>query len=162
MHSLRAARAAARPWRADGRFGSFVAGPHARANRQASGRRSPRGTGPSLALPVPSDGAGHGRARIEPGRHAAGAGLSRCAGARVELRCVHGMQRFFSLSALMDLGKVAMIATLLAIVGAYTIAGHIGEFAALSLQSLPAAVSSLSSILLAAFTLLAGTLAVTA
>jgi flagellar biosynthetic protein FlhB len=62
----------------------------------------------------------------------------------------------------MDLGKVALIATLLAIVGAYTIAGHIGEFAALSLQSLPAAVSSLSSILLAAFTLLAGTLAVTA
>jgi len=75
---------------------------------------------------------------------------------------VRGMQRFFSLSALMDLGKVALIATLLAIVGAYTIAGHIGEFAALSLQSLPAAVSSLSSILLAAFTLLAGTLAVTA
>src|SRR5882762_5807969 len=36
------------------------------------------------------------------------------------------------------------------------------SFAALSLQSLPAAVSSLSSILLAAFTLLAGTLAVTA
>ena len=36
---------------------------------------------------------------------------------------VRGMQRFFSLSALMDLGKVALIATLLAIVGAYTIAG---------------------------------------
>jgi flagellar biosynthetic protein FlhB len=78
------------------------------------------------------------------------------------LNPLNGMQRFFSLSALMDLGKVALVAVLLAIVGAYTIVSHISEFAALSLQSLPAAVSSLSSILLAAFMVLTGTLAVAA
>jgi flagellar biosynthesis protein FlhB len=74
----------------------------------------------------------------------------------------NGMQRFFSLSALVDLGKVALVAILLAAVGAYTVAGHMGEFASLSLQSLPAAASQLSSILLTAFMLLAGTLAVSA
>jgi flagellar biosynthetic protein FlhB len=74
----------------------------------------------------------------------------------------NGLQRFFSLSALMDLGKVALIAILLSIVGAHYIASHLSEFAALSLQSLPSAASQLSSILLAAFMLLAGTLAVSA
>jgi flagellar biosynthetic protein FlhB len=78
------------------------------------------------------------------------------------LNPVTGMQRFFSLSALMDLGKVTLVAILLAIVGGYTIMSHMTDFAALSLQSLPAAVSSLSSLLLAAFMLLAGTLAVSA
>jgi flagellar biosynthetic protein FlhB len=73
-----------------------------------------------------------------------------------------GLQRFFSLSSLMDLGKVTLVAILLGVVGAYTVASHMSEFAALSLQSLPSAVSQLSSILLAAFTLLAGTLAVSA
>jgi flagellar biosynthesis protein FlhB len=75
---------------------------------------------------------------------------------------VHGMQRFFSLTALLDLGKVALVAVLLSVVGAYYIAGHMSEFASLSLQSLPAAAAHLSSILLAAFMLLAGTLAVSA
>jgi flagellar biosynthetic protein FlhB len=75
---------------------------------------------------------------------------------------LNGMRRFFSLSALIDLGKVMLLAILLAIVGAYTVASHMSEFAALSLQSLPAAASELSSMLLAAFTLLAGTLAVSA
>ncbi|HEX4598264.1 MAG TPA: EscU/YscU/HrcU family type III secretion system export apparatus switch protein, partial [Burkholderiaceae bacterium] len=73
-----------------------------------------------------------------------------------------GLQRFFSLSSLMDLGKVTLVAILLGVVGAYTVASHMSEFAALSLQSLPSAVSQLSSILLAAFTVLAGTLAVSA
>jgi flagellar biosynthetic protein FlhB len=75
---------------------------------------------------------------------------------------LHGMQRFFSVAALLDLGKVAVVAILVSMVGAYFIAGHIDELAALSLQSLPAAVEHLSSILLAAFMLLAGTLAVSA
>jgi len=75
---------------------------------------------------------------------------------------VNGLQRFFSLSSLIDLAKVALVAILLAVVGGYTVASHMSEFAALSLQSLPSAVSELSSILLAAFTLLAGTLAATA
>lgn len=73
-----------------------------------------------------------------------------------------GLQRFFSLSSLMDIGKVTLVAILLGVVGAYTVASHMSEFAALSLQSLPSALSQLSSILLAAFTLLAGTLAVSA
>ena len=75
---------------------------------------------------------------------------------------VNGLQRFFSLSSLIDLAKVALVAILLAVVGGYTVASHMSEFAALSLQSLPSALSQLSSILLAAFTLLAGTLAATA
>lgn len=73
-----------------------------------------------------------------------------------------GLQRFFSLSALMDLGKVALVAILLSIVGGNYIVSHMADFAALSLQSLPSAASQLSSILLAAFMLLAGTLAVSA
>ena len=73
---------------------------------------------------------------------------------------LNGIQRFFSLSALLDLGKVALVAILLSAVGAYYIAGHMSEFASLSLQSLPAAAGHLSSILLGAFMLLAGTLAV--
>jgi flagellar biosynthesis protein FlhB len=75
---------------------------------------------------------------------------------------INGLQRFFSLSSLIDLAKVALVAILLAVVGAYTVASHMSEFAALSLQSLPSAVSQLSSILLAAFMLLAATLAVSA
>jgi flagellar biosynthetic protein FlhB len=75
---------------------------------------------------------------------------------------INGLQRFFSLSSLIDLGKVALVAILLAVVGGYTVANHMSEFASLSLQSLPTAVSQLSSILLAAFMLMAGTLAVTA
>jgi flagellar biosynthetic protein FlhB len=75
---------------------------------------------------------------------------------------IHGLQRFFSLSALMDLGKVTLVAILLGAVGAWTVASHMSEFAALSLQSLPAAASSLSSTLLAAFMVLAGTLAASA
>ena len=75
---------------------------------------------------------------------------------------IHGMQRFFSIAALMDLGKVTLVAILMSVVGAYFIAGHISEFAALSLQSLPAAAAHLSSILQAAFMLLAGTLAAAA
>ena len=62
----------------------------------------------------------------------------------------------------MDLGKVTLVAILMSVVGAYFIAGHISEFAALSLQSLPAAAAHLSSILQAAFMLLAGTLAAAA
>jgi flagellar biosynthesis protein FlhB len=75
---------------------------------------------------------------------------------------LNGLQRFFSVSALVDLGKVMLVASLLAIVGAYTVASHMTELAALSLQSLPAAAAQLSSILLVAFMLLAGTLAVSA
>lgn len=78
------------------------------------------------------------------------------------LNPLNGMQRFFSLSALVDLGKVMLVAILLAVVGAYTIASHMSDFAGLSLQNLPAAVAQLSSILLTAFMLLAGTLAVSA
>jgi flagellar biosynthetic protein FlhB len=73
-----------------------------------------------------------------------------------------GLQRFISISALLDVGKVSLMAILLGVVGAYTIAGHMSEFAALSLQSLPAAAEHLSSLLLAAFMVLAGTLAVSA
>jgi flagellar biosynthesis protein FlhB len=75
---------------------------------------------------------------------------------------LNGLQRFFSLSSLMDLGKVLLVAILLALVGAYTVASHMSEFAALSLQSLPSAVSQMASTLLATFTLLAGTLAASA
>jgi len=73
---------------------------------------------------------------------------------------LNGLQRFFSLAALLDLGKVTLVAILLSIVGAYYIVGHMSELASLSLQSLPAAAAHLSSILLAAFMLLAATLAV--
>jgi flagellar biosynthetic protein FlhB len=75
---------------------------------------------------------------------------------------LNGLQRLFSVSALMDLGKVTLIAILLSVVGGNYIFSHMGDFAALSLQSLPAATSHLSSILLAAFMLLAATLAVAA
>jgi flagellar biosynthetic protein FlhB len=75
---------------------------------------------------------------------------------------VQGLQRFFSLAALLDLGKVMLVAILLSAIGAIYIAEHMSEFAALALQSLPAAAAHLSSILLAAFMLLAGTLAVSA
>jgi flagellar biosynthetic protein FlhB len=73
---------------------------------------------------------------------------------------LNGLKRFFSLTALLDLAKVTLVAILLSIVGACYIAGHMSEFASLSLQSLPAAAAHLSSILLAAFMLLAATLAV--
>jgi len=73
-----------------------------------------------------------------------------------------GLGRLFSLRALVDLGKVALVAVLLSLVGGTYILDHMNEFAALSLQSLPAAASQLGSILLAAFVLLAGTLAVAA
>jgi flagellar biosynthetic protein FlhB len=75
---------------------------------------------------------------------------------------LNGLKRFFSPSSLVELGKVALVAALLSVAGAFTIAGHMSDFAALSLQSLPAAVAQLASILLAAFMLLAGTLAVAA
>jgi flagellar biosynthesis protein FlhB len=75
---------------------------------------------------------------------------------------VQGLQRFFSLAALLDLGKVMLVAILLSAIGAFYIAEHMSELAALALQSLPAAVAHLSSILLAAFMLLAGTLAASA
>ena len=75
---------------------------------------------------------------------------------------VQGLQRFFSLAALLDLGKVALVAILLSMVGANFIASHMDDIASLSLQSLPAAASHLGSILLAAFMLLAGTLAASA
>jgi flagellar biosynthetic protein FlhB len=75
---------------------------------------------------------------------------------------LQGLQRFFSLAALLDLGKVTLVAILLSAIGAFYIAEHMSEFAALALQSLPAAAAHLSSILLGAFMLLAGTLAVSA
>jgi flagellar biosynthetic protein FlhB len=75
---------------------------------------------------------------------------------------MNGLQRFFSLSALMDLGKVMLVAILLSLVGGNYIVSHMSDFASLSLQSLPSAASHLSSILLAAFMLLAGTLGVSA
>jgi flagellar biosynthesis protein FlhB len=78
------------------------------------------------------------------------------------LNPLNGMQRFLSLSSLVDLSKVMLIAILLSLVGGYYIVAHMEDFAALSLQSLPAAVAQLSSILLAAFMLLAGTLAAAA
>ncbi len=73
-----------------------------------------------------------------------------------------GLQRFFSLPSLVELGKVSLVAALLSVAGAFTIAGHMSDFAALSLQSLPAAASELASTLLAAFMLLTGTLAAAA
>ena len=73
-----------------------------------------------------------------------------------------GLQRFVSLSSLMDLGKVMLVAILLSIVGFTYILGHMDQFAALALQSLPGAVAQLSSLLLAAFMVLVGTLAVSA
>ena len=73
-----------------------------------------------------------------------------------------GIQRLFSLRALVELGKVVLVAVLLSLVGGTYILDHMGEFATLSLQSLPAAAAQLGSILLAAFVLLAGTLAVAA
>ena len=75
---------------------------------------------------------------------------------------LQGMRRFFSATAMMDLAKVALVGILLAIVGAYTVAGHMSEFASLALQTLPAAAAHLSSILLAAFMMLVATLAVSA
>jgi flagellar biosynthetic protein FlhB len=78
------------------------------------------------------------------------------------LNPLNGAQRFFSISALVDLSKVMLVAILLSLVGGYYIAGHMEQFEALALQSLPAATAQLSSILLAAFMLLAGTLAVSA
>ncbi len=74
----------------------------------------------------------------------------------------HGIQRLFSVAALVDLGKVVLMAALLSLVGGYYISAHVGELASLALQSLPAATSELSTILLSAFMLLAGTLAVAA
>jgi flagellar biosynthetic protein FlhB len=73
-----------------------------------------------------------------------------------------GLQRFASLSPLVDLGKVMVVAILMSIVGATYILGHMEQFAALALQSLPSASAQLTSILLAAFMLLVGTLAVSA
>jgi flagellar biosynthesis protein FlhB len=75
---------------------------------------------------------------------------------------LNGMRRFFSLSSLVELGKVAVVAALLSVAGAFTIAGHMSDFAALSLQALPAAAAELAAMLLAAFMLLTGTLAVAA
>jgi flagellar biosynthesis protein FlhB len=75
---------------------------------------------------------------------------------------LNGLQRFFSLPALVELGKVALVAALVSVAGAFTIAGHMSQFAALSLQSLSAATGELASTLLAAFMLLTGTLAVAA
>jgi len=75
---------------------------------------------------------------------------------------LQGIQRLFSLAALLDLGKVALVAILLSIVGGYYIAGHISDFSALALQSLPAATSEMTAFLLSAFMLLVGTLAVAA
>jgi flagellar biosynthetic protein FlhB len=73
-----------------------------------------------------------------------------------------GLQRFASISPLVDLGKMTLVAALLSIVGGVYIVNHLEQFAALALQSLPSAVAQLTSTLLAAFMLLAGTLAVVA
>jgi len=78
------------------------------------------------------------------------------------LNPLNGLQRFFSISALVDLGKVALVAGLLSMVGGLYILGHMEQIAALALQSLPSAVAQLTSTLLAAFMVLAGTLAVSA
>jgi flagellar biosynthetic protein FlhB len=61
-----------------------------------------------------------------------------------------------------DLGKMTLVAALLSIVGGVYIVNHLEQFAALALQSLPSAVAQLTSTLLAAYMLLAGTLAVVA
>jgi len=78
------------------------------------------------------------------------------------LNPLQGGQRFFSLAALLDLGKVTGVAILLSAVGASYISSHLEQFAGLALQSLPAASSELGSILLTAFMLMAAVLAVTA
>jgi flagellar biosynthesis protein FlhB len=73
-----------------------------------------------------------------------------------------GIQRFLSVAALVDLGKVMLVAILLSIVGAAFIVGHIDQLASLALQSFPAAAEQLSSTLITAFMVMAATLAVTA
>ena len=75
---------------------------------------------------------------------------------------LNGLQRFASFSPLVDLGKVMLVAILLSVVGATYILGHMDQFAALALQSVPAALTQLASILLGAFMVLVGTLAVSA
>ncbi len=75
---------------------------------------------------------------------------------------LQGFQRFLSLGAMLDLGKVMLLAILLSIVGAYYILGHVEQLSALALQNLPSAASQLTSILLSAFTVLVATLAVSA
>jgi len=75
---------------------------------------------------------------------------------------IQGIQRLFSLSSLVDLGKVMLVAILLSLVGASFIMSHLEQLQALALQSLPAAAAQLTSILMSAFMVMAATLAVTA
>jgi flagellar biosynthetic protein FlhB len=75
---------------------------------------------------------------------------------------LQGIARLFSLSSLVDLGKVMLVAMLLSLVGGSFILSHIEQMSQLALQSLPSAAAQLTSILLSAFIVLAATLAVTA
>jgi flagellar biosynthetic protein FlhB len=75
---------------------------------------------------------------------------------------IQGIQRLFSLSSLVDLGKVLLVAVLLSLVGASFIMGHMEQLQDLALQSLPSAAAQLTTILMSAFTVMAATLAVTA
>jgi flagellar biosynthetic protein FlhB len=75
---------------------------------------------------------------------------------------IAGIGRFFSIAALLDVGKVLLLAALLATVGGTYIVGRLDRFAALASGDLPSAVAELSSLVLNAGALLAATLAAAA
>ncbi len=73
---------------------------------------------------------------------------------------IKGFGRMFSLPALMELAKVMLVALLLGVVGAWYVSSHIDRFAGLAGESLPEALAHFGWLALAAFALLAATIAV--